>query len=87
MSLEDLTEEDRAAWFDWQVNRRRDWLLWGALERVSFPADRSAAAMLYGLESMRAMMRFFGPRAYGDKAIVHCIMKGAELKTGEVQFP
>ncbi len=41
-----LTDADRAAWFDWQVNRNRDWALWGALERWSFPADRRDAELL-----------------------------------------
>lgn len=42
-----LTEEDRAAWFDWQVNRRRDWALWGALEALSFPQDRRDAQLMH----------------------------------------
>lgn len=46
-----LTEEDRAAWFEWQVSPRRDWLLWGALERLSFPADRRDAEVMLQLVS------------------------------------
>ena len=41
-----LTEEDRAAWFDWQVNPSRDWQLWEALERISVQSDESDAHLV-----------------------------------------
>jgi len=41
-----LTDEDRAAWFDWQVNRNRNWLLWGALERISPESDHQDAQLM-----------------------------------------
>jgi hypothetical protein len=51
---EPLTDEDRAAWFDWQVSRRRewvrDWLLWGALENLSFASDRRDATLMLGAQ-------------------------------------
>lgn len=46
---EPLTEADRAAWFDWQVNRRRSIRLWGQLERLSFPQDRRDAEVMLQL--------------------------------------
>jgi hypothetical protein len=49
-----LTEEDRAAWFDWQVNRRRNWALWGSLEAYSFNADRRDADLMFGWEDAKA---------------------------------
>lgn len=51
------TEEDRAAWFDWQVNRNRDLQLWGALERISWPADRRDADLMFQAQEVR----HFGP--------------------------
>lgn len=48
-----LTDEDRAAWFDWQVNRRRDWALWGALEALSFPQDRRDAELICWAQRIR----------------------------------
>ena len=49
---EPLTEEDRAAWFDWQVNRGRDLRLWGALER-SFESDRRDADLMLWAQVQR----------------------------------
>jgi hypothetical protein len=67
---EPLTDEDRAAWFDWQVNRSRDLRLWGALER-SFESDRRDADLMFacqetwraGRRQSRAWMPYKGPLA------------------------
>lgn len=54
LPFDPLTDEDRAAWFDWQVNRLRDWALWGALEARSFPADRRDADLMHAYTHHRA---------------------------------
>lgn len=50
-----LTDEDRAAWFDWQVNRKRDWSLWGALERRSAESDQRDADLMLELVELRSI--------------------------------
>jgi len=56
LEVEPLTDEDRAAWFDWQVNRSRDLRLWGALERVSFASDRADAALMWSMMGAAAAL-------------------------------
>lgn len=52
--MRQLTDEDRAAWFDWQVNRSRDWRLWGALERLSPLSDAIDAALMSCAQEYRS---------------------------------
>lgn len=65
-----LTDEDRAAWFEWQVSPNRDWLLWDALERLSFAADRRDAQLM--LSCARVLPPTRGHESHGAWVILLC---------------
>lgn len=62
------TDCDFAIWFDWQVNRERDWRLWSALKRRSEESDRRDADLML----MFATWRYLGLDCEpGDNG--HCV--------------